>query len=138
MQTFMPYPDYRRTAACLDRSRLGNQRIEARTIIRTLEGIYKAWDRHPAVQMWKGFIPALKLYFNMISEEWVNRKYVHNLGFYPVPSIIKYPPWFGKREFHDSHKAALLYKSPEWYSQFGWAVEPRIEYWWPSKHSFTL
>jgi len=30
MQTFLPYPDFARSAAVLDRQRLGKQRLEAR------------------------------------------------------------------------------------------------------------
>ncbi len=30
-----------------------------------------------------------------------------------------------------NHRAALLYKDPEYYSQFGWTEEPALEYHWP-------
>lgn len=35
MQTFLPYPDFARSAACLDRQRLGKQRLEAFQILQT-------------------------------------------------------------------------------------------------------
>lgn len=41
------------------------------------------------------------------------------------------PPWLRNESFHTSHRAALLAKDPEWYGQFGWIEEPKIEYVWP-------
>jgi len=35
MQTLLPYPDFAKSAACLDRKRLGNQRNEAFIVLRT-------------------------------------------------------------------------------------------------------
>jgi hypothetical protein len=32
-----------------------------------------------------------------------------------------------------SHRAALLYKLPEHYSQFGWTEDPKVAYLWPEK-----
>ena len=55
MQTFLPYPDFQKTAQCLDNKRLGKQRVEARQIISTLEGKSNGWRNHPAVKMWKGY-----------------------------------------------------------------------------------
>ena len=37
MQTFLPYADYTRTAKCLDRQRLGKQRVECKQILNALE-----------------------------------------------------------------------------------------------------
>jgi hypothetical protein len=48
------------------------------------------------------------------------------------------PPWFGNERLHSSHRAALLYKNPEWYGRFGWKEKPavpdakgRLPYYWP-------
>ncbi len=37
MQTFLPYPDFARSAAVLDPARLGKQRVETLQILRALE-----------------------------------------------------------------------------------------------------
>jgi len=34
-------------------------------------------------------------------------------------------------EFHNSHKSALLHKNYEYYKQFNWNIEPKLEYFWP-------
>lgn len=55
MQTFLPYPDFERSAAALDYRRLGKQRIEAYQILQTLQNPeQRSWRNHPAVRMWRG------------------------------------------------------------------------------------
>lgn len=44
MQTFLPYPDFVKSAKCLDNKRLGKQRVEAWTIYRTLVKIEERED----------------------------------------------------------------------------------------------
>lgn len=132
MQTFLPYPDFAKSAQCLDYRRLGKQRIEAKQIIDILEGNAKsnAWENHPAVKMWKGNIDSLKLYYNVMLREWINRGYKNNMTFYyDVPCIV-YPPAWLTDEFCSRHRAALLAKDPKHYSQFGWSEEPKIDYLW--------
>jgi len=56
MQTFIPLPSFVESAKVLDRTRLGNQRNEAKIILKCL--LYpseKGWRNHPAVKMWSGF-----------------------------------------------------------------------------------
>ena len=36
MQTFLPYPDFAKSAMCLDNKRLGKQRIECLQILKAL------------------------------------------------------------------------------------------------------
>ena len=59
MQTFLPYPDDRASAADLDDRRLGKQRVETLQILRALTWRTYGWQNHPAVRMWRGFVPAL-------------------------------------------------------------------------------
>jgi hypothetical protein len=49
------------------------------------------------------------------------------------PEETENPPWLGIEEFHSSHRAALLAKDYDWYSQWGWVEKPVIDYWWPTK-----
>lgn len=119
MQTFLPYKDFYRTAKCLDYKRLGKQRVEAHQIIMTLTGRSNGWIHHPIVKMWQGYEMALMVYFNIISHEWRNRGYKHNMGFFGIyRDEVKYPHWLGREEFHRSHRSNLLRKDYEYYKQF--------------------
>ena len=61
MQTFLPYPDIEKSLECLDRLRLGKQRVEAYQILNILLNRTKTkeWRNHPAVKMWEGHTNAL-------------------------------------------------------------------------------
>lgn len=106
MQTFLPYPDFKQSAACLDNKRLGKQRVECLQILKALAcGQYQCvrcksgrtsdaipcntcgrymfrktpWYNHPAVQMWKDKKHALALYACHICFEWRKRGYIDNV-----------------------------------------------------------
>jgi hypothetical protein len=103
MQTFLPYPDFKRSAACLDYRRLGKQRIEALTILKTIKqssmpkpspqiediGVYLfgsppdnsklPWINHPATRMWQDYRWALAAYTHAVIDEWENRGYEDNV-----------------------------------------------------------
>jgi len=144
MNTFLPYPDIIKSVQCLDNKRLGKQRVEAYQILRVLAGLTKGWRNHPAVKIWRGYEDALALYGLSCCAEWIKRGHrdtceikimnmlpLHPCGFGVVPLSAKMPAWFGEPKFHASHRAALLAKDYEWYSQFGWTEKPKIEYYWP-------
>ena len=59
MQTFLPYPSFARSAAALDPSRLGKQRVEAFQLLRANTIADYGWRHHPAAKMWSGHLPAL-------------------------------------------------------------------------------
>ncbi len=130
MQTFLPYPDFQRTAECLDWRRLGKQRVEAKQINDALLGA-SGWSNHPAVRMWKGHLSALRAYYNIIRAEWIARGYNNTMPILHVKLDFEYPPWFGDEDFHKSHRSNLLRKDPEWYGQFGWRVSNNLPYIWP-------
>lgn len=131
MQTFLPYPDFRLSAECLDYRRLGKQRVEAMQIINVLEGRSEGWKNHPAVKMWIGYTDALKCYFNVISEEWIKRGYKHNIGFYEYNGSYSYPYWVGDHVFHLSHQSNLVRKLPEHYRKYFPEVKDDLPYIWP-------
>jgi hypothetical protein len=62
VQTFLPYEDFVATAAVLDDRRLGRQRVETYQILRALTWTSYGWKNHPAVKMWREFVPALVRY----------------------------------------------------------------------------
>jgi len=139
MQTFLPYESFRESAKVLDWRRLGKQRVEGMQIIKAITGEkrldgkpYKGWINHPASVMWKPYPEALKHYTNIMITEWMRRGYNNNMKFYDVNNMVK-PHWIGKEEFHSSHRANLLRKDREYYSQFNWKENPENPYVWHDK-----
>ena len=116
MQTFLPYEDFEKTAKVLDYRRLNSQRREAFGAINVLTGISKGYSNHPAVRMWEGCEEMLKLYFNTIVTEWINRGYVNNFKFYEIDkNKLVRPWWLGNEDFHRAMRSRLIEKFPEFY-----------------------
>jgi hypothetical protein len=132
MQTFLPYPDFKKSAKVLDYRRLGKQRVEALQVIRALEIENYGWRNHPVVKMWTGYKETLKAYKNAMIEEWINRGYKNNMRLDKIPDAIDYPPWLGNDDLHASHRSNLLKKNYKYYSQFNWEEEPGRDYIWIS------
>ena len=153
MQTFLPYRSFIKSARCLDRQRLGKQRVEGYQILRTLMGISFGWSNHPATRMWRNYEPALYLYTQTCIDAWVERGYKNTIVL-PVPSFklgYPMPPWLGDDRLHSSHRsnpvsythltlptilhsshrANLLRKLPAHYSTYGWTDDPAAPYYWP-------
>lgn len=130
MQTFLPYPDFDKSARVLDYRRLGKQRVEAKQILDTLEGTKNGWANHPAVLMWRGYEDALRIYFNVVSEEWQRRGYKHNMGYFATCRAVV-PPWIGDEAFHLSHQSNLVRKDSNFYRPLFPGVSPNLEYVWP-------
>jgi len=137
MQTFLPYADFKKTAECLDIARLGKQRVEAKQIINVIMQIKMgkdpsevAWGNHPIIYLWYDYLPALIDYYNCIVKEWIRRGYKNNMPLIGCPSIIKYPSWLGRKDFHDAHKSNLLRKDKEFYGKYNWDVPDDLPYKW--------
>lgn len=141
MNTFLPYPSFRESAACLDRARLGKQRVEALQLLDALS-FGGRWARHPAARMWRGCEAALAEYALAVCSEWRRRGYddgvagqVHWIcdarGLVPFGEggLLQ---WFGDPAFHASHRSNLLRKDPAWYGRLGWAEPPDLPYVWPA------
>lgn len=133
MQTFLPHADMQKSAAVLDRQRLGKQRVEGYQILRTLLGVSSGWQNHPAVKMWAGYEYCLKVYTLECITEWVRRGYKNSIELPYIPPNCKLPWWFGDERVHGSHRSNLLRKAPEYYGKFGWADCPAAAYWWPGQ-----
>ncbi len=134
MQTFLPYPDFHQSLLCLDKKRLGKQRVEAYQIIQILKHRTNstAWINHPAVKMWDGYIDALIAYYNESLKCW-EIKGGRNIKLKPLECNTNYllPPWFGDHNFHNSHKSNLIRKDYSFYSKYNWIVPNNLEYVWP-------
>lgn len=135
MQTFLPYPDFVKSAEVLDYRRLGKQRQEVIVLLGAIT-VGNGWSKHPAAKMWVGHQNALVLYgFNMCIE-WENRGYKNNtclqtIGEYLSPDQpIVLPSWFGNEDFHRSHRANLTRKDPVFYGKY-WQEDPTLPYIWP-------
>ncbi len=131
MQTFLPYANFEKSAACLDSKRLGKQRVEAMQILNVLQGKSKGWQYHPAVKMWKGYEGALRYYLRCMIREWVLRGYRNTMSIPRQELSVKLPPFVGSRKFHRSHKSNLLRKDKKHYSKFKWKVSDDLPYVWP-------
>ena len=148
MQTFLPLPSFRESAACLDSKRLGKQRVECKQILLCLgisigahsPGKRTGWRNHPAVVMWRDFEAALLVYSIVMCREWKRRGYNDNL----TPEFMDayrrkrktihtnpYPDWVGREDFHASHRSNLLRKDEEFYRAFGWIESTDLPYVWP-------
>jgi hypothetical protein len=147
MNTFLPSSNFYECARWLDRQRLGKQRIEAKQILKylTSNGTYDyGWAHHPAVLMWRGFPDALAAYGDIMCQEWIKRGYRDTTKPFferqldklkpPFFEVVS-PPWMRDERLHSSHRAALLFKNPEWYGRFGWTEEPSINYFWPVREA---
>jgi hypothetical protein len=136
MQTFLPYPDFYKSARVLDSKRLGKQRVEAYQILRTLSGETNGWKNHPATRMWRGHEPVLFIYTLIVCDEWVKRNnkdtIISKLERYRFPEncTSMHPPWLGNEDFHRSHRANLVRKAPEIYVPIFGCLPPE-PYVWP-------
>lgn len=132
MQTFLPYPDFTRSAQCLDMRRLGKQRVEALQIYNALAGTSRGWANHPATNMWRGYRHALALYHNACINEWVARGYKNTMPQLSHPAALSLPPWLGDDKFHSAHRSNLLRKDPLYYARFNWTEPLDLPYVWPT------
>jgi hypothetical protein len=142
MQTFLPYSSFKLSALMLDRQRLGKQRVEAKQVLQSMLDLDRfgdpgntgqAFTNHPIHEQWRDYAPALLSYTRYICEEWVERGYQDNV----IPWLDKaaqvrelpmlyqgdlremglLPWWLGEGKLHILHRANLLAKNFDWYSQ---------------------
>lgn len=143
MQTFLPYPSFIDSAACLDRQRLGKQRVECLQLLNAITGISNGWVNHPCTKMWLKHPHALVYYSMVICLEWQSRGYkdtclektrwlAYSQGINLDEDDWTMPLWLGNKDFHVSHRSNLLRKLPEHYGQFGWTEPDNLEYIWVS------
>ena len=145
MQTFLPFPDFRDSAAALDRLRLGKQRVETLQLMRALTRAEYGWQRHPATLMWRGHRPALMAYQDAVCDAWealgfadtCRVKTLEELDVVPEDGAayrsgsFDLPGWLGSQEFHLGHRSNLLRKDPEFYGARFPGVGPDVPYVWP-------
>lgn len=138
MNTFLPYPNFAKSAKCLDRQRLCKQRVECVQLLKALFVPGSGWANHPCTKMWRGYEVALAIYGTAICTEWVSRGY-KDTCMEKIAALVagkelcmERPPWLGSSDFHSSHRSNLLRKDSVWYGQFGWTEPYDLPYIWPS------
>ena len=139
MQTFLPYPDFKKSVEVLDYRRLGKQRVETFQVLNILLGRTntKGWINHPVTKMWRGYEAALQQYQNFTIQEWINRGYKNNMSFESILVQAKMPPWIGDEKLHISHRSNLLRKDWEYYSVY-FNEDPSLPYFWPTDENTSL
>lgn len=145
MQTFLPYADFARSAGCLDRTRLGKQRVETLQLLRALTIPDYGWQSHPATRMWMGYVPALTSYGLAMADAWIRRggsdsTRANILEFAPWAegSVPDMPPWLGREELHESHRSNLVRKDPAFYGPRFPGCCAGLEYLWPEPERVLL
>jgi hypothetical protein len=146
IQTFLPFPDFKESARCLDRERLGKQRVECLQILNSLlrNG---GWSSHPAVLMWRHYEDALIAYGLEICDQFQRRGYkdstfdkIHSFWHdypdqIPEQQDVKMPPWLGDERLHKSHRSNLIRKAPYHYQYcMKWTEPPDLPYFWPGAY----
>jgi hypothetical protein len=147
MQTFLPYPSFAASAAVLDGPRLGKQRVETLQILRAQLVPTYGWQRHPAVRMWRGYVPALTAYGLAMTDEWIRRGAADTVR----PQLVEFapevdglpqsaleaegllPPWLGDPAVHESHRSRLIAKAPDFYEAAFPGTPHGLEYVWPEE-----
>ena len=135
MITFLPYPDFMRSAKVLDNQRLGKQRVEAVQVVRIILAKDSKFKYHPLTIMWNPFLHALCNYGMVVCEEWSDRGFVDHLWheFYNAKQNVPLirPTWIGDNLLHSSHRSNLLRKNYSHYQKFGWTESIGLDYYWP-------
>ncbi len=148
MQTFLPYPDFTRSAEVLDARRLGKQRVEALQVVRALTYEGYGWQHHPVTAMWRGHVEALGAYALAVVDRWralgfadtceatirtdlaaVGIEHVRDQQ--ALAAAGELPPWLGDEAVHRSHRSALLRKDPDVYRAVFPDDPDDLPYCWP-------
>jgi hypothetical protein len=149
VQTFLPYADFRASAAALDNRRLGKQRVEGMQILRAIARSSGGWANHPCTRMWRGYEEALTRYTLDICAEWIGRGFNDTVvgkvlddyrtlfggdGVRPQDELAatgELPPWLGDEALHRAYRSLLLRKDPEFYGREFGDVPGDLELVWP-------
>lgn len=130
VQTFLPYADFKKSAQALDYRRLGKQRVECLQLLRG------QWPNHPVSKMWSDYKYQLANYGLAICDAWLILGY--NDSCYDKILIEQesfqdtgLPPWFGREDFHASHRSNLLTKDYSFYKDKFPGDKPGLPYVWP-------
>lgn len=139
MQVFLPYSDFNKIAACLDKKRLFKQVVEARQIL-SQNGIVVIKNNgeqyrpthpsHPATKMWVKYNNSLITYHNILLEKCKEVGFKTLMGPLELTGPVEDPPWVHDIDLINSHRSNLLVKKSSYYSKFEWDVPLGLPYIW--------
>lgn len=112
----MPFPDFLKSARCLDKRRQFKQVLETYQILNTIRGLSQGWKNHPCIKMWQNYPDCLQYYYNIFYEYAVNHHGIKIQKLPPptlLPKYLIYPPWFDEPKFFYAMKANLCRKAVE-------------------------
>ena len=155
MQTFLPFPDFERSARALDAKRLGKQRVEVIQVVRALTRSGYGWGKHPAVLMWKGHEEALGRYGLTCCAVWTELGFgdtcadtitadLREAGVTEIRSEAELraadvlPTWLGDDAFHRGHQSSLVRKDPDHYRPLFPDTPDDLPYVWPVRSAKVL
>ena len=155
MQTFLPYPDFARSAEVLDTKRLGKQRVEVLQVLRALTIPTYGWQNHPAVLMWRGHEEALGCYGLVVVDAWCARGFGDTCAASIGEELVGVgvtaprtqaelaaagllPAWLGDEALHRSHRSALVRKDPDRYRPLFPDVPDDLPYVWPVRSAKAI
>ncbi|MCA1799711.1 MAG: MSMEG_6728 family protein [Actinobacteria bacterium] len=138
MQTFVPLPSFKDSAASMDLSRLGKQIIEAQQIYKALTIPTYGWKNHPATKMWAGHEQGLVAYAKAFNDEWRQRRGKDHGGWLNLVKIAggegdpdDLPDWWGRDDVHESHRSNLIRKDAVHYTKLFPNTKENLPYAWP-------
>lgn len=148
MQTFLPLPSYVSSARSLDNKRLGKQRVEAYQIMKAIIDPTYGWQNHPAVNMWRPYLPQLFIYGTCVCLVWRSKgfndmmldkiidlqKTIYDYDNKPFCDL-DVPHFLYDKNFHLSHQSNLIRKDPEFYKPLFPNCPEGLEYIWPVKEA---
>jgi hypothetical protein len=134
MQTWFLFYDVKKSAAALDRNRLGAQIYEGVHILASLLGVNeklvnpkRSVAKHPIAKLWNGYECHLFNYIVVHLREWQNRGYqcgINLKNMYMIMSLRAShirgyevrPPWVDE-ELIKSHREKLIVRLPSHYEK---------------------
>lgn len=138
MNTFLPYPDFQRSAFVLDDEHLENQRRGCLYVLNAIAKHVKGNTPLPSVRMWTRHPHALTLYALAICDECEVRgipdkklrsKILQASATLPLEMDL--PAWIGDPRVHVSHQSNLIRLNPEHYQKLFPGVPNNLPYYWP-------
>ena len=138
--------DFEFTAKTLDSRRKLKQAVECIQIINIIadDSVVKSnkgFKNHPAVLMWKPYLNALKLYYNIfIKELKKNKVNLIKMQEYEIIDKIEMPWFITFEPLINSHKARLYQKDPFYYKdKFSFPEEYlTFGYIWPTRYDLNF
>lgn len=124
------------TAKALDKKRLSKQIIEAKQVLKAVNGESKAWEKHPVVKMYRdpGAVLYLKGYL-LILENYRDGKMFMIRFLNKIIYAIR--PDFHTEEYYDQMKRRLYTKDNAHYAQWASLGQSEVNWYYdPETHSW--